>query len=230
MTIEHKTVSLRVSTKGELAEFFEREGKDCAYSNKVISGLIGKLWNYKEEGVELSPAIVFTDDIISFAKKLPGFSRLNIGDCTASEEAAKKILKDCAPLTGESSLIFVQRCGQGETLSYGVFSFLRSPTAISIEEALTLDAEQFAVLIQKSSPTTIQVLGSKGNAVSILMSTIREDDESGQEIEKFISNLVTDIKTDTENFIRYLTRLLKRELSECHGTILLCADEDGHLH
>lgn len=228
MTVEQKTVSLRVSTRGELAEFLEREDKDCAYSNKVISGILGRLWNYKEEGVELSPSIILTDDIVAFSKKLPGFSRLVIGGCDSSEDAAKRILKDCAPLTGESSLIFVERCGQGETLDYGVFSFLRSPTAIGIEEALTLDPNQFAVLIKKSSPTTIQVLGSKGNSVSILMSTIREEDESTAEIEKFIGDVISEIDSDTDGFRKYLSKLFIRELTECHGTILLCALDSVH--
>jgi hypothetical protein len=225
---EQKTVSLRVSTRGELAEFLERESKDCAYSNKVISGIIGILWNYKEEGVELSPAIVFADDIVAFSKKLPGFSRLVIGCCVSSEDAAKAILKDCAPLTGESSLIFVERCGQGEKLVYGIFSFLRSPTAIGIEEVLTLDDTQFAVLIKKSSPTTLQVAGSKGNSVSILMSTIRENDNSETEISKFIEDVVSDLKGETDDFKKYLSRLLFRMLTQCHGTILLCANGDIH--
>ena len=228
MAVEQKTVSLRVSTRGELTEFLEREAKNCAYSNLVISGIIGKLWNYREEGVELNPSIVFSDDIVAFSQKLPGFSRLVIGECASSEDAAKKILKDCAPLTGESSLIFVERRGEGEKLDYGVFSFLRSPTAIGIEEALTLDETQFAVLIKKSSPTTLQVLGSKGNAVSILMSTVREEDDSDAEISKFIEDIVTEIDADTEGFKKYLKKLLVRELTSCHGTILLCASDGVH--
>lgn len=221
--MEQKTVSLRVSTRGELAEFLEREAKTCGYSNSVISGIIGRLWNYKEEGVEISPSIVFTDDIVVFAQKLPGFSRLNIGRCPSSEDAAKRILKDCAPLTGESSLIFIQRCGQGETLDYGIFSFLRSPTAIGIEEALLLDASQFAVLIKRSSPTTLKVSGSRGNSVSILMSTERDDDASDKEISKFIDDVVKEIPHDVDDFRKYFKKILTRELAHCHGTILLCA-------
>ena len=228
MAVEKTIVSLHVSTRGELADFLEREDKDCAYSNKVISGILGKLWNYREEGVELSPSIVFTDDIVTFSKKLPGFSRLVIGKCISSEDAAKKILKDCAPLTGESSLIFVERCGDGAELEYGIFSFLRTPTAIGIEEALTLDDTQFAVLVKKSSPTTLQVMGSKGNSVSIFMFTTQEDDTSDTEILKFIRDITSEINSDTENFKKYLEKLLFRELAECHGTILLCASDDVH--
>ena len=228
MAVEQKTVSLRVSTRGELADFLEREAKSCGYSNSVISGIIGKLWNYKEEGLEISPSIIFADDIIAFSQKLPGFSRLNIGTCPSSEDAAKRILKDCAPLTGESSLIFVQRCGQGETLSYGIFSFLRSPTAIGIEEALLLDASQFAVLINKSSPTTLKVSGSKGNSVSILMSTVRDDDASDTEISKFTNDVVGEIQQEADDFKRYFRKLLTRELTDCHGTILLCASSEVH--
>lgn len=228
MATEQKTVSLRVSTRGELADFLERENKDCAYSNKVISGLLGRLWNYKEEGVEISPSVVFADDIIAFSQKLPGFSRLVIGKCASTEDAAKRILKDCAPLTGESSLIFVQRCGQGEELEYGVFSFLRSPTAIGIEEAITLDDTQFAVLVKKFSPTTLQVIGSKGNSVSILMSTVREEDTSESEILKFIADVTSELGDDAHDFRKYLAKVLFRELAECHGTILLCGSEDVH--
>ncbi|MFV1610316.1 hypothetical protein VWY06_18175, partial [Phaeobacter sp. JH20_10] len=87
---------------------------------------------------------------------------------------------------------------------------------------------QFAALIKKSSPTTIQVLGSKGNSVSILMSTVREDDDSGAEISRFIDDVISEIDADTEGFKKYLTRLLTRELTDCHGTILLCASDDVH--
>lgn len=230
MAIEQKTVSLRVSTRGELADFLERESKTCGYSNLVISGIIGRLWNYREEGVEISPSIVFADDIIAFSQKLPGFSRLNIGSCSSSEDAAKRILKDCAPLTGESSLIFIQRCGQGETLDYGVFSFLRSPTAIGIDEALLLDDAQFAVLIKKSSPTTLKVSGSKGNSVSILMSTVRDDDNSELGISRFADDVASEIPddADVDAFKKYFRRLLTKELTDCHGTILLCASPDVH--
>lgn len=225
---EQTTVSLRISTRGELTDFLEREKKDCAHSNKVISGIIGKLWNYKEEGLELSPSIVYTDDIIEFSKKLPGFSRILLGECDASEDAAKMILKDCAPLTGESSLIFIERKDDGKLLHYGIFSFLRSPTAIGIEEALELDDSQFAVLIKKSSPTALRVMGSKKNSVSILMSTFRESDDSEDLIAKFVLDLTSGLDGDISYFQKYLLKVLNRELSECHGTILICAASGTH--
>ncbi|MDF1778316.1 MAG: hypothetical protein P1V13_19985 [Rhizobiaceae bacterium] len=228
MVAEQTTISLRVTTRGELTDFLEREKKECAHSNKVISGIIGKLWNYREEGVDFSPSVVYTDDIVEFSKKLPGFSHLLLGDCVASEDSAKKILKDCAPLTGESSLIFVERKECGGKLDYGIFSFLRSPTAIGIEEALALDENQFAVLIKKSSPTALQIIGSKGNSVSILMSTVRETDNSQVELGKFVKDLISGIDGDCEAFEKYLGRLFSKELTDCHGTILICATENMH--
>lgn len=222
------TVSLRVSTRGEITEFLEQEGRACAYSNQMISGLIGKLWNYKEEGVELSPSIVISDDITIFGRALPGFTRIQLGCCDATEDAAKRILKDCAPLTGESSLIFIERKDDGKQLPYGIFSFLRTPTAIGIEESLLLDATQFAVLVKKSAPTTLQLLGSRQNSVSILMSTLRESDNSDKDIEKFIADVVSGIADPDGKFTKYLKRLLERELSACHGTILMCAASDEY--
>lgn len=218
------TVSLRVSTRGELTEFLENEGKECAYSNRVISGLIGKLWNYKEEGVELNPTIIFSDDIAEFGKALPGFSRLLLGKVSSTEDAAKRILKDCAPLTTDSSMIFIERKEDGKNLNFGIFSFLHSPTSIGIEEALLLDDNKFAILIKKSAPTTLKIIGSKGNSLSILMSTLQENDNSASEIEKFVADLVHDIDDPDGAFRRYLQRIIARELSECHGTILLCAE------
>lgn len=225
---QQTTVSLRDTTRGQLTDFLERENKECAHSNKVISGLIGKLWNYREEGVEISPAVVYTDDIVDFSKKLPGFSKIPLGRCDASEDAAKRILKDCAPLTGESSLIYVERKDDGKVLNYGIFSFLRSPTALRIEEVLHLDETQFAVLIKKSSPTTLRVTGARRNSVSILMSTVRENDNSESEIERFVNDLTSGIEEDRQHFQQYLHRLLVRELSECHGTILVCSATDDH--
>jgi hypothetical protein len=222
------TVSLRVSTRGEITEFLEQEGRACAYSNQVLSGLIGKLWNYREEGVELSPSIVISDNIAAFGRALPGFSRIQLGCCDATEDAAKRILKDCAPLTGESSLIFIERKDDGKQLSYGIFSFLRTPTAIGIEEALLLDGTQFAVLVKKSAPTTLQLLGSRKNSVSILMSTLRESDNSAKEIERFIADAVGGIDDPEGRFRNYLKRLFDRELSACHGTILICAASDAY--
>ena len=220
------TVSLRVSTRGEITEFLEQEGRACAFSNQIISGLIGKLWNYKEEGVELSPAVVISDDITTFGRALPGFTRIQLGCCDATEDAAKRILKDCAPLTGESSLIFVERKDDGKQLPYGIFSFLRTPTAIGIEESILLDENQFAVLVKKSAPTTLQLLGSRKNSVSILMSTLRESDNSHSEIDRFISDVIAGIDDTEGKFRKYFKRLLERELSACHGTILVCSASD----
>lgn len=222
------TVSLRVLARGEITEFLEQESKPCALANQVISGLIGKLWNYREEGVELSPSIVISDDITKFGRAFPGFSRIQLGCCEATEDSAKRILKDCAPLTGESSLIFIERKNDGKQFPYGIFSFLRTPTAIGIEEVLLLDETQFAVLVKKSAPTILQLLGSRGNSVSILMTTHRGDDNSDMEIEKFIEDVVSGISDPDEKFKKYLKRLFERELSACHGTILLCATSDEY--
>lgn len=222
------TVSLRVSTRGELTEFLEQEGKACAFSNRVISGLIGKLWNYKEEGVELSPSLVFCDDISVFGRGLPGFSRIRLGACTSTEDAAKRILKDCAPLTGESSMIFIERTDEGRTLQYGIFSFLRSPTAIGIEEAVRLDENQFVVLIKKSAPTTLQLLGSRRNSVSIVMSTVQDSDNSEAEIDRFIADVSSGADDESGQVRKYLKKTIYRELAACHGTILICSERDEY--
>jgi len=222
------TVSLRGHTRGEIADFLDREAITCAHSNNVISGILGKLWNYKEEGEEISPSIVFTNDISTFIKSLPGCTKFYLGKCDANEDAAKRILKDCAPLTGENSQIFIERADDGSVIRYGIFSFPRSPTSLSMEEIVKLDIAQFAILIEKSSPTSLRIIGSKDSSVSILMSTVREEDNSQAAVDQFIDDLIHDIDDDKEDFRKYLQKVFSRELSKSHGTILICADQNGH--
>lgn len=86
------------------------------------------------------------------------------------------------------------------------------------------------MLIKKSSPTTLKVSGSKGSSVSILMSTVREDDNSDSAISTFAQDVASEIPAgdDLDTFKKYFRKLLTKELTDCHGTILLCASSDVH--
>jgi hypothetical protein len=68
--------------------------------------------------------------------------------------------------------------------------------------------------------------GAKGNVLTLIFSTLRENPATGKPIESFAADCCRNVGEDRtpSDFRAYFARLLDASLTACHGTILLCAE------
>jgi hypothetical protein len=223
-----KTVTFRSQTQGTIADFIEDEGLICQASQGILSLLAGELLRYRDEGVELSPTILYCAEAESVLKSFPGSVRYQIGTDQLSPNSMKRILKDCAPLATDSWCIFIERVSSSD-LVYGVFDYPALPTALPIDDAIQNEQGIFCLLLRKTSPTTIEMKGSKGNAVSLVFSTTREEastlGDPTSEFSAVCCSGLTDANDIDElrHFEPYFSRLIRTALNQSHGALLACA-------
>src|SRR5712691_8476465 len=115
------TVTFRTETVGRISDLIQDEGLTCLASQNVLSFLAGALLNYRHEGVELSPTVLFSMDADAVLQGFPGAVRHSVGAAPLTPESAERVLKECAPLAINNWYIYIERSGP-ETLKYGVFT------------------------------------------------------------------------------------------------------------
>jgi len=135
-------------------------------------------------------------------------------------ELGKKILKECAVLAQSAWAIFIERSSETR-VRYGIFSYLETPTSVSLNEMITIDDTQFAVLVSRADATTVRLAGTKGNTLDVAFSTVREAAKNDADIGKFAESCSS--KETSDSGKRYLRNLIGKLLSSSHGTILVCA-------
>jgi hypothetical protein len=230
MSMGHPQISLRTQTNGAIQDFLKDEELVCAHSIALISSLAGTLLNYKDEGVSFVPNVVYCSSIEDFLNTFPGSVFHQIGSTSLEDSAVSRVLKDCAPLSGDNWYIYIQRSSDGKSISYGVFAYFRLPTALSLADGLEINSGQVAILLKKISSNTIEIRGAKGNSLTILFSTMREESNMSKPIAQFAKDCCAGVPAgeDVSGFSIYFKSMLNRLLSNCHGTILIC-EESGKI-
>jgi hypothetical protein len=182
------------------------------------------LLDYRDEGTEFLPSIVLCDSIHQMLQSFPGAVTHYIGEADPGPVSGRKILKDCAPLSNQNWFVFIER-SQGK-VKYGVFTYFRLPTAISLHEGIAI-GKVFAILIRKISRTTVEIRGAKGSVLSLNFSTIREPNADRGSIADFAQDCCSTIPEGPplKEFKLYFTRLLEVEVAASHGTMLSCGKD-----
>lgn len=222
-----KTITFRSQVTGNIADLIRDEGLTCQPSQDFLCALVGELPRYRDEGVELTPTILFSDDIDSVINRLPGAVKYFVGESKVGPDSVKNVLKDCAPLAIDSWHIFIERTARLQ-LKYGVFYYPTLPTTLPINDAISMFSNVVCVLVTKTSPSTINISGSKGSLLSVIFSTTREEHSTLEHsIEDFAKDCFSNIVASEDNidFKKYFSRLLNKVLTESHGTILICTQE-----
>jgi hypothetical protein len=225
------TLTFRNQTTGSINDLLQDENLQCVQSQNLLTYLVGALVNYKEEGVDLSPSILFCESVDRVFEAIPGVVRYQIGEASLSPEAGPQILKDCAPLAGRHWLVFIERKNPDQ-MAYGVFSYPVLPTALPLNEAITISESGFTVLIRTISPNTVEIVGARGSRLVVVFSTIREHTGPATDpVGGFVASCCRDIAEtpSTEGFTRYFTQLVERALTTSHGTMLVCTDKIAEL-
>lgn len=216
------TVTFRDHIADHIENFSKKEGLDCEKTRALLSYLSGAIVHYREEGVEMSPAVVVTTDIRAFLDPLPGAVTYKIGELPLDASFGSKILKECAPLFGPAWSIYIERTSS-EALEYGVFSYFRLPSAPSIEDSLPLTSASFGMLMRKSGTSGVEFRGAKGNILTLVFSTHRGPKNGSDPIGRFARHCVSDVSEGAAQVLAdYLRRMLTNLLNGSHGTILVC--------
>ena len=89
-----ETITFRTQTVGTIDDLVDDEGLDCSVSQRIISFLTGALLNYRDEGVELVPTVLFCDDADGVFSSFPGTVKYRVGEAPLEVDSAKRILKE----------------------------------------------------------------------------------------------------------------------------------------
>lgn len=152
--VNQKTITFRSQVTGNIADLIQDEGLTCQPSLEFLCALVGGLIRYHDEGVELSPTILFSTDIDSVLNGFPGSIKYLIGKAEVTPSSVKNILKDCAPLAMENWRIFIERTTAPQ-LKYGVFYYPTLPTTLPINDAISVCSNVLCILVTKTSPSTV---------------------------------------------------------------------------
>ncbi|WP_311240603.1 MULTISPECIES: hypothetical protein [unclassified Xanthomonas] len=221
------TLSFREQIGGRLTDFLGDEGLVCGPTQSMLSTLVGALANYKEEGVVLTPTVLMCDSIEEVLRTIPTAIRYQIGTAKLDENAARKILKECAGLAAGDWFVYIEKKDAG--YNFGVAASSGGPIAVSLSEAIRIRENGFAFIVKRIAESTVELVGAKGQELSLVFSTMRETPAHSAEgaIRKFVHQCTLRIESSEskKNFIVYLERMLTRVLEASHGTILICFSE-----
>lgn len=218
------SVTFRDQITGKINDLLLDEDKACAHTQNLLAYLAGALVGYRDEGVEFLPSIVICDNIQTALQAFPGAVKYEIGQAPLDPASGRRILKDCAPLSNTNWFVYIERI-DATSIKYGVFTYLRLPTAISLSEGITIGKSQLAVLLRRVSSNTIELRASKGSVLTLVFSTLREPTVQADGVSEFAAKCCIDLPAAgaSTGFSTYFRSLLDGELSSSHGTILACA-------
>ena len=80
-----KKVTFRNQTKGEIDDFMEDEGLQCAPTQALVAVLVGELLHYTEEGRPLTPSVMCCESVDEVIAPFPGGVKYVTGKQTAFE-------------------------------------------------------------------------------------------------------------------------------------------------
>jgi hypothetical protein len=112
---------------GSVSDFISDEGLSCQESQNLLSALAGALLSYKNEGMDLSPTVLFCTNTEAVFESFPGSVKHAVGTAPLGAGCVNQILKDCAPLATRSWSIFIERTTSGQA-RYGVFNYTPAPS------------------------------------------------------------------------------------------------------
>ncbi|MGA2539313.1 MAG: hypothetical protein ABSF53_25125 [Terracidiphilus sp.] len=223
--MSRKTVTFRSQTMGSISDLIRDEGLVCQESQSMLSFLAGELILYLDEGVDLSPTVLFCTDAAAVFSGIPVSTGHIIGTAPLHANAIKRVLKECAPLAKGSWNVYIERTS-AFNCNYGVFSYVASPTTIPLPEAIGVTSAGTCLMIRKVGPNTIEVKGSKGNELLLGFSTTKEEETQHiNPVKGFAAACCGDLPPGAfaDEFRTYFKRLLEEGLGRSHGAILACA-------
>jgi hypothetical protein len=226
---ETKKTSLRDSTIDSIGNFLWEEGfaKDDITKYGILE-IINSISDYHEEGVALFPEILVTNSL-DFFKTIPN-TEIIIQEKDLSISEFKNVLKLCAPLAGNSWIVFIEV--RNNRIKYGITSAEISETSPSIYSQtvgqLKVDAFQSITIayIRNIGQKTVELAGMKNRLiVSLTLDEPKElsQNEVGMVCERIASGCDEKFRINIKTFFE---KIIDDALKNGHGNLIGIIDDD----
>jgi len=215
--------SLRESTLASIAEFLAEEHFEYRTSLKEgILELIDLLSDYYEEGNQLYPEVILTNDAVGLFKTLPS-AEIEISKSEVQLKEFKKALKLCAPLAVGSWIIFIE--ASGDNMRYGLVSAEMTETSPSIYEqtvgSMKVRPENVNVAYMRNiGSKTVELTGlTRRLVVSLTLADVNSNEN--KHVEK-LAQAITDscpleYRDQTKSFI---AKTIQDAIKVGHGNLI----------
>jgi hypothetical protein len=158
--------SIRNSLQGELINFVKESGFESIQLTELVRDLTCLLASYREEDVPLFPDVFVLPSVESITSVAQGTQRVTIG-YGALNDAAERVLKDCASLANRGWAVYVAKTGENNS-EYGVFRSLMHSFATSAEEAMTETSQDSPViLIRNRGRMVVELRNAKKDTFTV---------------------------------------------------------------
>ncbi len=218
-------ISFRAHLLGSVTDFADScDIKDLA-KPPILVALIVSLSKYHEEGIKLSPEIYLCENIEKLLSRIPNNSFLKIGECLIAGDAAKEILKKCAPLAIGGWCIYIERSSTADSFSYGLFRGSLEPLSIPIHQVLFSDGlgDIKIIRIQQTADDCIEIINHKHRSHNIFLSNKKEDaNPPKQFFDDLINTICEKVSEEIKDSVKtFLHKALHVALASCHGTLIV---------
>lgn len=203
-------------------EFLRTEGMIIDEAARGLGEVLVALASYREEGVPMSPAVFFSENLGTLLDRLGGAEHVAIGRGPRDADTLRAALKHCAPLGRSGWSIYLVR--EADHIDYGVFrtdDFLLSQTPMGRLRGLC-DPDVRIVGMVQLAENVIELRGSSGARRLLYLSGASSDDLPAIAL---IRSLVTAASRDVPAKHRQMNeRLLQRVFIDAmrtpHGTLI----------
>ena len=216
-----RSVSFRSQINGELHDFLEYEGFECASTTSALVALVACLSRYTEEGISLAPIVLMSDDLGAISESVPESRMIQLGSCDRSDEAPKQILKECAPLAAGGWAIFLERDDQ-DKFRYGVIYTSPEFTKPSKKQSLVEDKSQDCpiVMVRQIAEGCVELAGAKGNQRVLHFSAARAEEKSLDESQISLAKSISKTRL-TDEGTAFFSRFFEDTLPKTHGCLIV---------
>jgi len=216
------TVTFRERILSQVSDQLNDEGLNFSRDNDIVTEFVAKLYNFTEERAVFLPEIVITNDFDTLKKVFTDTFHVPIGKVKANEDATRKILKACGPLSIAGWSIFVEV--RPNTLKYGLFRQSWMPFSLSIEDALRSGGDFPAnfIYIRRSFGDAVMITGPKSDTRKIIFSTERPTDTDQECHLNTLCSAVTDkMSNEQAKAEQFMRRTFKQIFLKSHGCIII---------
>ncbi len=203
-------------------EFLRAEGMVIDDAARGLGEVLVALASYREEGVPLSPAVFFAENLGTLMDRLGGCEHVAIGCGPRDAETMRTALKHCAPLGRRGWSIYLVR--DTDHIDYGVFrtdGFFLSQTPIGRLRGLC-DPDIRIVGMVQLAENVIELRGSSGSRRLIYLSGAGADVLPAIALIRALVNAASrDVdKAHRMNVERLLQRVFIDAMRAPHGSLI----------
>jgi len=221
MSIEEKNIYKDIYAS--VGSFLDNEGfsQSLSLQNGVVS-IINQISRYLEEGKELYPSIIISNDIESIVHSFASRHLLIIGSDENVDSSYLKALRLCAPLSKDGWVVFIEY--SDDSIKYGLFSVEISALSPSFSQLVSLGVSYYPsvnfIFISNGGKNIVSIKGIKHSLIINL--NLKESNSRQMD---YCYNLCTFITKDippdfSHTCLQFIHKQILNALQDCHGALI----------